>query len=72
MCLEYLNGRLIPAELDITTIVLIPKKGNPEKVYLQLIALCNVLYKVMSKAIANRMKLVLPTVVLDSESRAGN
>ena len=68
-CLESLKGGLIPEELNMTSIVLIPKKGNPEKVLnLRPIALCNVLYMVMSKVIANSRKLVLPTVVSDSHS----
>ena len=69
VCLTYLNNRSLIEELNTTSIVLISKKGNPEKISdLRPIALRNVLYKIVSKAIANRLKAILPSVVSEFQS----
>eukprot|EP00253_Pinus_taeda_P023276 PITA_23276 len=50
--------------LNVTFIALIPKKGNvmtPKG--FRPIALCNVVYKIISKVIANRMKPLLPSLI---------
>ncbi|XP_031124166.1 uncharacterized protein LOC116026880 [Ipomoea triloba] len=67
--LKCLNEGTFPEGLNDTNVVLIPKKNNPEKVSdLRPIALCNVLYKIMAKMIANRMKPLLGDVISDSQS----
>lgn len=55
--------------LNETNIVLIPKKKKPSIITeLCPIALCNVLMKVITKVLANRLKEVLNMVVLDAQS----
>lgn len=50
-----------------TILALIPKKiDSMEMRYYRPIACCNVLYKVVSKIIANRLKLLLPRMVTEN------
>ena len=66
-CLKCLNNKELPSSLNATNIVLIPKVKCPLKITeLRHIALCNVVMKIMSKAIANRMKPLLDVVIYDS------
>ncbi|XP_031131672.1 uncharacterized protein LOC116033057 [Ipomoea triloba] len=59
----------LPPGLNDTNVVLTPKKKVPEKVSnLRLIALCNVSYKVLAKVVANRMKVVLDSIISPSQS----
>ncbi|KAH9683148.1 reverse transcriptase domain-containing protein [Citrus sinensis] len=68
-CLSFINDVSFPMGLNDTSIVLIPKKQRPETLAdMRPIALCNVLYKIVSKLLANRMKSVLDSVVSEAQS----
>jgi hypothetical protein len=55
--LEALQSGVIPPGWNDTAIVLIPKVNEPELItQFRPISLCNVLYKIISKVLANRLK----------------
>ena len=56
-----MNSGVIPTNWNDTHIVLILKRASPGKVAdMRPIALNNVLYKILAKTLANRMKPILP------------
>ena len=67
--LSVLNSRIMPPNLNHTFITLIPKKKSPTNLKdYRPISLCNVIYKIISKTIASRLKKILPELVSESQS----
>ncbi|KAL5781845.1 hypothetical protein ACOSP7_006874 [Xanthoceras sorbifolium] len=64
-----LNGGNSIKEFNKTNIVLIPKTKNLVLMKdFRPISFCSVVYKVVTKSLANRMKLVLLKIISDSQS----
>ena len=69
MVLHFLNSASLPANLNHTFVTLIPKVKNMEYVLeFRPISLCNVLYKIFSKVLANRLKRILPNIIIEHQS----
>ena len=67
--LSYLNSATLPHPLNHTFITLIPKIKNLTSVLdYRPISLCNVLYKIFSKVLTNRLKKILPSIILEHQS----
>ena len=62
--LDYLNSGTMSPDINHTNIVLIPKVKNLEKMSnFRPIGLCNVIYKIILKVLANRLKIILPLLI---------
>ena len=67
--LQALNSGTMPPRANETYIYLVPKTKNPQKITeYHLISRCNVIYKIMSKVLANRLKKILPMVISEAQS----
>ena len=67
--LSWLNSGTIPATLNHTFIILVPKLNSPKFPHqFRPISLCNVLYKIYSKVLANRLKKILPFIITKHQS----
>ncbi|KAM6551386.1 hypothetical protein CsatB_001194 [Cannabis sativa] len=68
-CLDILNHNLDCRKINETLICLIPKVKQPTKMSeFGPISLCNVVYKVVSKCLANRMKLSTNLAISENQS----
>lgn len=69
LVLDVLEGRGIPENLNDTHITLVPKVEHPEAAsQFRPIGLCNVIYKIITKVIVNRLKPVLPFLISNTQS----
>jgi hypothetical protein len=67
--LSILHSGFLLRKINYTHITLVPKIKNPEKMSdFRPISLCNVIYKIVSKILSNRLKKVLPHVISESQS----
>lgn len=66
---KFFREGMILADLNKTNVVLISKKKSPAKIIeLRPISLCNVLIKVITKVITNRLKEVLGDIICETQS----
>ena len=67
--LDFLNNGIYPPKFNETHIVLISKIKEPKGVMdYRPISLCNVVFRITSKVIANRLKKILPYIISDTQS----
>ena len=67
--LSCLNLGTLLKSINHTFIILIPKVKNHESVSeFRPISLCNVIYKILSKVIANRLKPILNSIISEAQS----
>ena len=67
--LSWLNSGILPEPINHTLITLIPKIVNPEHMSeFHPISLCNILYKIYFKVLANRLKKFLPSLISEHQS----
>lgn len=69
--LEFLNTSHMLPKLNYTYIVLIPKilkKFLRKRSDYRPISLCNVIYKIIAKVLANRLKQILPNIIAPTHS----
>ncbi|KAH1080011.1 hypothetical protein J1N35_019772 [Gossypium stocksii] len=68
-CLHILNGEMEVSPINSTQIVLIPKIINPYNLtHFRPISLCNVIYNIVAKAIANRFRGVIDKCIDEAQS----
>lgn len=66
---DFFNNCKFPAKITDTNIILVPKKKNPIVMHdLRPISLCNVVYKVCSKVLSNKIKGVIDKVISDMQN----
>ena len=69
MVLNVLNSNMPIAELNKTNIALIQKKKSPTQMAdFRSISLSNVAYKIITKVLSNRLKIVLPQIITENQS----
>lgn len=67
--LNLLNEGTDPSSINKTNIMLIPKIVNPSNItYFRPISLCNVLYKLLAKVIANCLQSVIDKCIDSAQS----
>ena len=69
MVLNVLNSGMSLSNLNRTNIALVPKTNNPQRMTeFWPISLCNVVYKLVSKTLANHLKAILPYIISKNQS----
>ena len=69
MVIRIVEGTESAASINETFLVLIPKVTNPTTLaQFRPISLCNVLYKIVSKVISNRLIIIPPDIISEEQS----
>lgn len=69
ICNDFVQFSHLPESINKTQLILIPKRATPNSMNdLRPIALCNVLYKIATKVLANRLKPLLNTLISSQQS----
>ncbi|KAK6162982.1 hypothetical protein DH2020_002823 [Rehmannia glutinosa] len=67
--LDFLNCGILDNDLNRTHIVLLPKFKSPEHIsQFRPISLTNVIFKILAKTLANRLKPHMPTLIVETQS----
>ncbi|CAN0841413.1 Transposon TX1 uncharacterized 149 kDa protein [Linum grandiflorum] len=68
-CKEWMMKGELPQFVQNTTIVLLPKGDRPQTMKeWRPISLCNVLYRLVAKVLANRLRRVMPALVAEEQA----
>lgn len=68
-CRNWMDIREFPAALTETLLVLIPKVDSPQAMKeFRPIALCNVLYQIRAKVLANRLRGTMPAIISPTQA----
>jgi hypothetical protein len=66
---KFFTDGIMPEGVNDTTIVLIPKKDDPAELKdFRPISLCNVIFKVVSKCLVNRLRPLLQDIIAPMQS----
>lgn len=66
--LSFLNFEQDMSNVNYIYLVMIPKNNNPKKITkYRPISLCNVLYKIVAKLLANQNKEVMPDIISQNQ-----
>lgn len=66
---DCINSRNFLQSINFTYITLIPKRKNPKLMsHVRLISRCNVIFKLISKVLANRLKRILGRIISNCQS----
>lgn len=67
--LNVLNSNMSMAEINRTNITLVPKTKNLTKITeFRPISLSNIIYKLISKVLANHLKTIIPQIITENQS----
>jgi hypothetical protein len=69
VALYFFKNACMDVDINSTNIALIPKKKDHVSVTeFRLISLCNVVYKIIAKVLANRLKVILTSIISPNQS----